>query len=66
MDTVLVGGISVLIFFGLIWLSHDRLEKSSLSPTAKRIGNYALIVLVIGAATIAIDWHSSTWMATRQ
>ena len=63
MDTVLVGGFSVLVFFGVIWGIHNRLEASSLSPTTKRLGNYALIVLVVGAATIAIDWHSSVWMA---
>lgn len=65
MDTVLVGGFSVLVFFGVIWLLHDRLDKSTLSPTAKRLGNYALIVLVIGSATLAIDWHASVWLANR-
>ena len=34
-----------------------------MSPTSKRMINYGLILLVIGAATIAIDWHSSTWLA---
>lgn len=66
MDTVLVGGISVLVFFGLIWLIHFKIDASGLSPTTKRIVNYGLIVLVIGAAVVAIDWHSSTWMAARQ
>ena len=65
MDTVIVGGFSVLVFFGLIWLAHSSLEKSTLSPTAKRVGNYALVVCVVGAAAIAIDWHAANWMATR-
>ena len=66
MDTVLIGGLSVLIFFGLVWLTHAKVEASEMSPTSKRMINYGLILLVIGAATIAIDWHSSTWLAARQ
>ena len=65
MDTVLIGGFSVLVFFGVIWLAHSTLEKSKLSPTAKRVGNYALVACVVGAAAIAIDWHAANWMASR-
>ena len=29
MDTVLIGGVSVLVFFGLVWLTHAKVEASS-------------------------------------
>lgn len=66
MDTVLVGGISVLIIAGLMWLIHARVEASDMSPKAKRVVNYGLILLIVAAAIIAIDWHNSTWLAARQ
>ena len=65
MDTVLIGGLGVLVFFGALYVTHITIEKSNLSQKAKRFGNYALILLVIGAATCAIDWHAEVWMATR-
>lgn len=63
MDTVLIGGLSVLIFFGVVWLIHFKVDASELSPTAKRVVNYGLVVLVLGAAILAIDWHNEVWMA---
>jgi hypothetical protein len=65
MDTVLVGGATVLLFAGGVFLLQDRLNKSSLSPTAKRLGNYAMVALILGAAVVAINWHSTVWLASR-
>ena len=65
MDTVFIGGLSVLVFFGILYATHMKLEKSELSPNVKRFANYALVLMVIGAATWAIDWHADVWMATR-
>ena len=65
MDTVLIGGLSVIIFAGVMFLAQDRWNKADISPTVKRVGNYVLVAGIIIAALIAIDWHSSTWLATR-
>ena len=65
MDTVLVGGASVLLFAGGVFLLQDRFNKSSLSPTAKRLAHYAMVALILGAAVVAINWHSTMWLATR-
>jgi len=65
MDTVLVGGASVLLFAGGVFLLQDRLNKSSLSPTAKRLAHYAMVALILGAAVVVINWHSTMWLATR-
>ena len=35
MDTVLIGGVSVLIFFGLVWLTHAKVEASDCRQPAK-------------------------------
>ena len=65
MDTVLVGGLSVVAFIVVLYYCHNQLNKADLTPTTKRIGNIALMLLVLGAAVIAIDWHSATWLASR-
>lgn len=65
MDTVLIGGLAVLGFFGILYIVHTNIEKSSLSPKVKRFANYGIILLIIASATWAIDWHAEVWLATR-
>lgn len=62
MDTVLVGGIGLLLLIAGVWQAQTMLEKSKLPDRVKRLGSYALILLVIGAAVAAMQWHSSAWL----
>ena len=63
MDTVLIGGLVVLLFAGAVWLVHFKVDASDLSPTVKRVVNYSLVILVLAAAVAAIDWHNDVWLA---
>jgi len=64
MDTVLVGGIGILVLMFVVWKAYDRIESTDLSPTTKRLISYALILLVIAAVGFVINWHRSNWMAS--
>ena len=64
MDTVLVGGIGVLVLMFVVWKLHSRLEEAELSPTLKRLVSYALILIIIAAVGFVINWHRSNWMAS--
>jgi predicted PurR-regulated permease PerM len=64
MDTVLVGGIGVLVLMFVVWKVHSRLEEAELSPTLKRLVSYALILIIIAAVGFVINWHRSNWMAS--
>lgn len=63
MDTVLVGGVGLLLIMGAVWQAQKALDQSSLSPRIKRVGGYALILVVIGAAVAVMQWHSSAWLS---
>jgi len=64
MDTVLVGGIGILVLMFIVWKVHSRLEEAELSPTFRRLASYALILIIIAAVGFVISWHRSNWMAS--
>ena len=64
MDTVLVGGIGVLVLMFIVWKIHNWLENAELSPTLKRLASYALMLLIIVAVGFVINWHRNSWMAS--
>lgn len=63
MDTVLVGGVGMLLLIAAVWQGQKMLDKSALPERLKRLGNYALILIVIIAAISAMRWHSNMWLA---
>lgn len=65
MDTVLVGGFSVLVVMGAVFFLQHKINTSSFDAPTKRMLNIGLVLLIIGAAAIAINWHSSVWLASR-
>ncbi|XDZ64708.1 hypothetical protein AB8880_07145 [Alphaproteobacteria bacterium LSUCC0684] len=64
MDTVLVGGVGILVLMFVAWKAYDRIESTDISPTTKRLLSYALILVVIVAVGFVINWHRSNWMAS--
>ena len=65
MDTVLIGGFSVLATMGAVFFMQHKINTADLMPNTKKMLNFAMVLVIVGAAAIAIDWHSSVWMAAR-
>jgi len=65
MDTVLIGGVGILLLIFVVWKAHGWLEHATVSPTLKRLVSYAMILAVIVAVGLVMKWHSSTWLAAQ-
>ena len=65
MDTVLVGGLSVLAVMGAVFYTQHKINTADIMPNTKKMLNFGLVLVIVGAAAIAIDWHSSVWLANR-
>lgn len=64
-DTVLIGGLAVLLFFYCVWRIHEWAANAGLSPETRRRIGILLVLVVLGAAVAAIHWHSTRWLAAR-
>ena len=65
MDTFLVVGFSVLAVMGAVFFLQHKINTADIMPNTKKMLNFGLVIMIIGAAAIAIDWHSSVWLANR-
>ena len=65
MDTVLVGGLGVLVAAGAIFLGIDRIAKSDMPERRKKLLTYLLIVALVALTIGIFHWHRAVWLAER-
>lgn len=65
MDTVLVGGLGVLVAAGAIFLGIDRIAKSDMPERRKQLLTYLLIVALVALTIGIFHWHRAVWLAER-
>ena len=65
-DTVLVGGLGVLVLGGVIWFVAQRLVDSNLSARAKRISVYLVIGGFVVSVVMVMRWHAESYIAESQ
>ena len=62
MDTVLFGGLGILILCGICFLTTRFVDRSSLKDTNKILFNYAVLGTLIIATILIFRWHSGTYL----
>tara|TARA_B100001939_G_scaffold4401_1_gene4176 strand:- start:170 stop:427 length:258 start_codon:yes stop_codon:yes gene_type:complete len=62
-DTVLFGGLGILILGGLIWFLAQRVSKSGLSEKTRRLSIYLIIGGFILCVIMVMRWHSENYIA---
>ena len=65
-DTVLLGGLGVLVLGGVIWFAAQRLVDSNLSARAKRLYVYLIIVGFVVSVVMVMRWHAENYIAKSQ
>jgi len=65
-DTVLLGGLGVLVLGGVIWFAAQRLVDSNLSARAKRLSVYLIIVGFVVSVVMVMRWHAENYIAKSQ
>lgn len=65
-DTVLLGGLGVLVLGGVIWFAAQRLVDSNLSARAKRLSVYLIIVGFVVIVVMVMRWHAENYIAKSQ
>lgn len=65
-DTVLLGGLGVLVLGGVIWFVAQRLVDSNLSARAKRLSVYLIIVGFVVIVVMVMRWHAESYIAESQ
>jgi hypothetical protein len=65
-DTVLLGGLGVLVLGGVIWFAAQRLVDSNLSARAKRLSVYLIIVVFVVSVVMVMRWHAENFIAESQ
>ena len=63
MDTVLVGGLVVLVAAGAIFLGIDRIGKSDMPERRKRLLTYLLIGGLVALTIGIFHWHRAVYLA---
>ena len=63
MDTVLVGGLGVLVAAGAIFLGIDRIGKSDMPKRRKQLLTYLLIVGLVALTIGIFHWHRAVYLA---
>ena len=61
-DTVLLGGLGVLVLGGVIWFAAQRLVDSNLSARAKRLSVYLIIVGFVVIVVMVMRWHAENYI----
>ena len=62
-DTVLIGGIAVLILGAVIWVLLRRLDTASMTDRIKRLVTYFLIGTLAVVVILVMRWHAQTYIA---
>ncbi len=65
-DTVLLGGLGVLVLGGVIWFVAQRLVDSNLSARAKRLSVYLIIAGFVVSVVMVMRWHAESYIAESQ
>ena len=65
-DTVLLGGLGVLVLGGVIWVAAQRLADSNMSTRAKRLSIYLIIGGFVVSVVMVMRWHSESYIAESQ
>ena len=65
-DTVLLGGLGVLVLGGVIWFVAHRLVDSNLSARAKRLSVYLIIGGFVVSVVTVMRWHAESYIAESQ
>ena len=65
-DTVLLGGLGVLVLGGVIWFVAQRLVDSNLSARAKRLSVYLIIGGFVVSVVMVMRWHAEGYVAENQ
>ena len=65
-DTVLLGGLGVLVLGGVIWFVAQRLVDSNLSARAKRLSVYLIIGGFVVSVVTVMRWHAESYIAESQ
>ncbi len=63
MDTVIVGGFGFLVASGAVFLAIDKVSKSEMAESSKRLITYALMGGLIVLTIAIFRWHSTVWLA---
>ena len=65
-DTVLLGGLGVLVLGGVIWFVAQRFVDSNLFARAKRLSVYLIIADFVVSVVMVMRWHAENYIAESQ
>ena len=65
-DTVLLGGLGVLVLGGVIWFAAQKLADSNMSARAKRLSIYLMIGGFVVSVVMVMRWHAESYIAESQ
>ena len=65
-DTVLLGGLGILVLGGVIWFVAQRLVDSNLSARAKRLSVYLIIAGFVVSVVMVMRGHAEGYVAENQ
>ena len=65
-DTVLLGGLGVLVLGGVIWFVAQRFVDSNLFARAKRLSVYLIIAGFVVSVVMVMRWHAENYIAESQ
>ena len=64
MDIAMVGGFGLALAAGIVFLFIDRLNRSEMDDSRKRLITYATFAAFAGLAVLIFRYHSMSWIAS--